>query len=326
MQSLYATPAHMSDIIDLGPETDDFRSALLEGLSGARKSIPCKFLYDERGSELFEGICELEEYYPTRTEIGIMESEVGAMAERVGPRARIVEFGAGSGRKTRLLLRALEAPVSYLPIEISKSALRHCAAAMGEEFPGLEVVPICADYTEEVELPEASPAVEKTVAYFPGSTIGNFEPDEAVAFLARIAGMCGSGGGLLIGVDLFKSPEIIEPAYDDSRGVTREFTSNLLRRANREAGADFDLEHFDHRAIFNQQEGRVEIYQVSQRQQTVHVGDRAFEFDAGEAILTEHSYKYTPERFRGVAEAAGFGVAETWTDADELFSVWYLRA
>ena len=314
----------MADIIDLGSETNDFRTALIEGLSGRQKSIPCKFLYDERGSELFEQICELEEYYPTRTELGIMEEYVDEMAARIGSRARIVEFGAGSGRKTRLLLGALDEAATYMPIEISTSALRQCAESLQGEFPDLEIVPICGDYTEELNLPDPRENVGRTAAYFPGSTIGNFEPDDAVDFLSRIADLCRPDGGLLIGVDLFKSADVIEPAYNDSEGVTEEFTSNLLRRANREAGADFDLEDFEHRAIFNENEGRVEIYQVSQRDQTVHIGDHAFHFDSGEAILTEHSYKYAPERFRSVAEAAGFEVGEVWTDDDELFSVWHL--
>ena len=314
----------MTDIVDLGPEPEDFRTALLEGLSGGQKSIPCKFLYDERGSELFERICELDEYYPTRTELGIMDAHIAEMAEAIGPWARLVEFGAGSGVKTKLLLSALESPAVYSPIEISKSALRGCAETMRTAFPDLEIIPVCADYTEPMVLPDPEGDVEKTVAYFPGSTIGNFEPDAAVDFLGRIADLCGDGGGLLIGVDRFKSAEIIEPAYNDSEGVTRQFTSNLLRRANREAGADFDLDQFEHRAVFNEEAGRVEIYQVSQRDQTVHVGERRFDFEAGEGILTEHSYKYTPARFRGIAVAAGFEVAEVWTDADDWFSVWYL--
>jgi len=314
----------MTDIIDLAPEPADFRRELIDGLSSDPKFIHHKFLYDERGSELFEQICELDEYYPTRTELAIMREFVDEMAEAIGSCARIVEFGAGSGTKTHLLLEALESPVSYLPIEISKSALRGCAGSIAEAYPEIEVYPICADYTQPIELPEAAAEVQSTVGYFPGSTLGNFRPEEAVDFLARIAEMSGPGGGLLIGVDLFKERETLERAYDDSEGVTAAFSKNLLRRANRELDADFDLDEFEHEAHFEADEERVEIYQVSQRPQTVHVDDHAFEFDEGEPILIEYSHKYRPERFRELAGRAGFEVGQIWTDGDDLFSVWYL--
>jgi len=314
----------MTDIIDLAPESDDFREALLRGLSRDQKSVPCKFLYDERGSRLFERICELDEYYPTRTELGIMREHAGEMADRIGPRALIVELGAGSGKKTHLLLEALEDPAAYLPIEISEAALRHCADTIGEAFPDLEIHPICADYTEPLDVPALADSDERTVAYFPGSTIGNFEPGDAAGFLSRIADLCGRGGGMLMGVDLYKSPEIIEPAYNDSEGVTAAFSNNLLRRANREAGADFDLEQFEHRAVFDEEKGRIEISQVSQIPQTVRVGDATFDFEEGEGIAIEYSYKFTPDRFRRLAETAGFRAEEMWTDEDELFSVWCL--
>ncbi|MFB6374014.1 MAG: L-histidine N(alpha)-methyltransferase, partial [Bradymonadaceae bacterium] len=258
----------MSDIIDLAPETEEFRDALLRGLSQEPKFVPCKFLYDERGSELFEQICELDEYYPTRTELAIMREHVDEMADRIGPEALIVELGAGSGKKTHLLLEALESPSAYLPIEISKAALRYCAETIGEAFPDLAIHPICADYTEPIDVPALSDPDERTVAYFPGSTIGNFEPGDAAGFLSRIANMCGKGGGLLMGVDLYKSRGIIEPAYNDSEGVTAAFSKNLLRRANCEADADFDLDTFEHRALFDEDEGRIEISQVSQIPQT----------------------------------------------------------
>jgi len=314
----------MSEIVDLAPEPADFRRELIEGLSSEPKFIHHKFLYDERGSELFEEICRLDEYYPTRTELAIMRENVDEMAEAVGLNARIVEFGSGSGIKTHLLLESLENPVSYLPIEISKAALRGCAESISEEFPGLDVIPICADYTQSIDLPDAAPEVETTTGYFPGSTLGNFRPEHAVDFLGRIAEMCGPGGGLLIGIDLFKDRETLESAYDDSEGVTAAFSGNLLRRANRELDADFDLDAFVHEAHFNEAEERVEISQVSQRPQTVHVDDHSFDFEEGEKILIEYSHKYRPERFQGLADRAGFEVGQTWTDEDEMFSVWYL--
>jgi dimethylhistidine N-methyltransferase len=315
----------MVDIIDLAPETEDFRQALVEGLADDPKEVPCKFLYDEHGSRLFEQICELEEYYPTRTEIGIMRDHVGEMADAVGSKAALVELGSGSGIKTRLLLEALDQPASYLPIEISKAALRHCAETIAEQFPDLDIHPVCADYTEPIELPALAEGTENTVAYFPGSTIGNFRPDDATEFLGRIADLVGAGGGLLIGVDLYKDPEIIKPAYNDAAGVTAEFTSNLFTRANREADANFDPETFEHDAPFDPERSCIEMGQVSQIDQTVEVDGQDVEFEEGEKIVMEHSFKHTPERFRGMADEAGFEVGQVWTDDEDLFSIWYLE-
>lgn len=316
----------MRDFVDLMPETADFRRELLEGLARDQKQIHYKFLYDERGSELFEQICRLDAYYLTRTELAIMEASADEMAEAVGARARIVEFGSGSGVKTRLLLDALEAPGSYLPVDISASALRGCADRMREAFPDLEVIPVRADYTAPLDLPEAAGGAERTAAYFPGSTVGNFRPREVAAFLRRVAEMVGPGGGLLIGVDLDKEAETLESAYDDDEGVTATFTANLLRRANREADADFDLDAFEHEALYNEEEGRVEIAQVSLRSQIVEVGDEAFAFEPGERLAIEYSYKYTPERFRGLVDETPFRPERVWTDDRDRFSVWYLEA
>jgi dimethylhistidine N-methyltransferase len=318
-------PVDDIEIIDFEPASDDFRLALVEGLRQRPRNVPCKFLYDARGSELFEQICELDDYYSTRKEMEIFEEAIDEMAERIGPRARIVEFGSGSGRKTEFVLQHLHDPVSYLPIEISKSALRHCAASIQKACPTLEIVPICADYMQTIELPEPSGEVERTVGFFPGSTIGNFEPEEARAFLERIADMCGEGGGLLLGVDLIKNRDVLKRAYDDREGVTAEFNLNLLRRANRELDADFDLDAFEHRAIFNEDQSRIEMHLVSQTHQTVQIGDESFEFESDDSIHTENSYKYTPERFRELSAEAGFRPRETWTDDEEYFSVWYLE-
>jgi dimethylhistidine N-methyltransferase len=314
-----------TDIVDHEPDIGDFRKGLVDGLSKDPKDIPAKFLYDERGSELFEEICETDDYYPTRTEIGIMETCLDEVSEWVGPRARIVEFGAGSGRKTRMFLDALEEPAAYLPIEISKAALRGCAERMREAFPDLEVIPICADYTEPVELPEPSASTARTVGYYPGSTLGNFEPDEAAAFLQRIRQLCGEDGGLVIGIDLVKDRETLEAAYDDSEGVTEAFTMNILDRANREADADFDRDAFDFEAEWQPENRRVQLRLVSKRAQTVHVGDESFDFEAGEPIVTEHSYKFQLEQFADLARDTGFTPVETWTDDREHFSLWYLE-
>lgn len=315
----------MTDFVDLMPETADFRRELLEGLARDQKQIHYKFLYDERGSELFEQICRLDAYYLTRTELAIMEASADEMAEAIGARARIVEFGSGSGVKTRLLLDALDAPVTYFPVDISASALSVCADRLREEFPDLEIVPIRADYTAPFDLPDAAGEAERTAAYFPGSTVGNFLPRQVVAFLRRVAELVGPGGGLLIGVDLDKRADTLEAAYDDDEGVTAAFTSNLLRRANREAGANFDLDGFEHEAVYNEEEGRIEIAQVSLRSQTVEVGDEAFEFEPGERLAIEYSYKYTPERFRGLVDETPFRSEGVWTDDRDRFSVWYLE-
>ncbi len=314
-----------TDIVDHEPDTGDFRQGLIDGLSRDPKDIPAKFLYDERGSELFEQICETDDYYPTRTEIGIMETCLERVSELIGPRARIVEFGAGSGRKTRMFLKALESPAAYLPIEISKAALRGCAERMQTAFPDLEITPICADYTEPVELPAPPSSVGRTVGYYPGSTLGNFEPDEAASFLRRIHDLCGDNGGLFIGIDLVKDRDTLEAAYDDSAGVTEAFTMNILDRANREADADFDRDAFRFEAQWQPEHQRVQLRLVSREAQTVHVGDTPFEFEAGERIVTEHSYKFRLDQFAELARDTGFSPVENWTDDDELFSLWYLE-
>ena len=314
-----------TDIVDYEPDIGDFRQGLVDGLKKEPKDIPAKFLYDERGSELFEQICDTDDYYPTRTEIAIMETCLDEVSELIGARARIVEFGAGSGRKTRMFLDALDTPAAYLPIEISKAALRGCAERMRKAFPQLEILPICADYTEPVELPEPSASFGRTVGYYPGSTLGNFEPDEAAAFLRRIRDLCGDDGGLVIGVDLVKDRETLEAAYDDSEGVTEAFTMNILDRANREADADFDRNGFEFEAEWQPDEQRVQLRLVSQRAQTVHIGETTVDFDAGEHVVTEHSYKFRLDQFAELARETVFTPVEAWTDDEERFSLWYLE-
>lgn len=306
-------------------QVDPFRRDVLAGLTVRPKSIPCKYFYDERGSRLFDEITELEEYYPTRTELSIMERYVEEMVACLGPRCLLVEYGSGSSRKTRILLDHMTEPAGYVPIDISGEHLLASAARLREAFPNLEVRPVTADYTEPFDLPLDGPTADRTVVYFPGSTIGNFRPSSAELFLSRMAGVAGPGGGLLIGVDLDKDPTVLEAAYDDSKGITAAFNKNLLVRMNREIGAEFELETFHHEARYNIEESRVEMYLVSDRDQTVRVAAHPIEFQAGERIHTENSYKYTLDSFESIAESAGFSVRKVWTDDRRLFSVQYLE-
>ena len=304
----------------------EFLRDVLEGLGRPEKALPCKYFYDARGAELFEQICTLDEYYLTRCELAILERHAGAMARAIGPGCALIEYGSGSGRKTRLLLDALPDPVAYVPVDLSAEQLRESARQLARDYPHLEVVPVCADFARPFPLPRLRPAPARRVVYFSGSTIGNFGPPEATALLADIARLVGPGGGLLIAVDLHKDRSLLEPAYDDARGVTAAFNLNLLVRINRELGADFRPERFRHHAFYNEGRGRVEMHLVSLADQAVHVGGQAFAFRAGETICTEYSYKYSLEEFAGLANAAGLRRERVWTDERGLFSVQYLRA
>ncbi len=302
----------------------EFCADVLHGLGAPAKELPCKYFYDEAGSQLFERITELEEYYPTRTELSIMNRHVAEMAGLLGPRCLLVEYGSGSSTKTRLLLDHLRRPAGYVPIDVSGEHLRRSAQSIADEYPGLEVLPLCADFTRPLELPVPRRQPARRVVTFPGSTIGNFTPDEAVALLRRTAALCGRGGGLLLGADLRKDRRVLEAAYNDRRGVTAAFNRNLLVRINRELGADFAVDRFAHRAFYNAAEGRIEIHLVSRRDQRVHVGDAEFAFAAGESIRTEYSYKYRLRDLDDLGAAAGFEVERFWTDEREYFSVHYL--
>lgn len=301
----------------------EFLGAVHAGLRSERKYLPCRFFYDARGSRLFDRICELPEYYLTRTELDLLERHAGEFADLMGPAAEVVEFGAGSGVKIRLLLDALERPCTYRPIDISGEHLLEAARALARDYPDLSVRPVIADFTRPIPL-AATPSGSKRAGFFPGSTIGNFAPPDAERFLRGAARML-RGGGLLVGVDLVKDPEILVRAYDDAQGVTAAFNRNILVRANRELGADFDLERFGHRAVFNAVNSRVEMHLVSRGRQTVRIGDAAYAFEDGETIHTENSHKYTVEGFKRLARAAGFTPMAIWTDPDALFSVQWLR-
>ena len=295
------------------------------GLSRPQKTLPCKFLYDEEGSRLFNEICELEEYYPTRTENQILRDNINEIASLIGSECRLVEFGSGSSTKTRHLLTHLPSMSGYIPIDISGPQLLESAAQLAGEFPGLEINPLEADYGEISEIPDTKRKPRRTVAFFPGSTIGNFDPVAAVAFLRNIAFLCGSDGGLLIGVDRKKPRQILEPAYNDRKGVTAKFNLGILARANRELGADFDLSAFRHHAPYNETHGRIEMHLVSKRAQIVNLDSQEFRFEEGEYITTEHSYKYTLPGFAGLALRAGFELVRNWEDRNHLFSVLFLR-
>jgi dimethylhistidine N-methyltransferase len=319
-----AASASSLPLLDLCPETDTFRDEVLAGLRATPKRIPSKFLYDRRGSRLFDAITELDAYYPTRTEMSIMERSVGAMTRAMGAGVLLVEYGSGSSLKTRILLDHLEAPSGYVPVDISRAHLVEAAEAIAEAYPGMPVRPVCADYTAAFTVPDVGRMVARRVAYYPGSTIGNFRPPEAEAFLARVAEVVRPGGGLLIGVDLRKDPDVLRRAYDDPEGVTARFNLNLLRRLNRELGADFNLGAFHHEARWDDDAGCIEMHLVSETEQTVTVGGEAFDFEEGETIHTEYSYKYTLDGFAERAARAGWRVDAVWTDERDYFSVQFL--
>jgi dimethylhistidine N-methyltransferase len=306
------------------PQTDGFAEALIAGLSGPTKAIPCRFLYDARGSALFDEICRLEEYYPTRTEIGILRACAADIAQRAGPDCALIELGGASSLKAKILLDALQRPGAYVPIDISREHLLSAAGRLQLERPSLSIHAVCADYAQPFELP-VTQALGRRLGFFPGSTIGNLQPDEALSFLADWAGRLGPDSAMVIGVDLRKSPQIIQRAYDDAQGVTARFSKNVLVRANRELGADFHVDMFEHRARYDADHGRIEIHLESLADQTVTVAGHSLVLAAGERIHIEDSYKYSIAGFRDLARAAGFHPAAVWTDPAELFSVHYLQ-
>jgi dimethylhistidine N-methyltransferase len=306
--------------IDVAPEHEVVRHEVLSALAEKPKRLPCKLFYDDLGSRLFERICELDEYYLTRTELGILRACVDEVSAIAGVGCRVVEFGSGASVKTRLLLDALDRPLSYVPIDIARGALLESSAALAIDYPTLDVRPVCADYTREVALPPIESGT-KTLGFFPGSTIGNFEPKDAVTFLRRVRAHCGPGGLLLIGVDLKKDRATLEAAYDDREGVTAAFNTNILRVINRTLGARFSLEAFRHRARYDERHGRVEMHLVSTIRQRVAVGSELVSFEAGEAVVTEHCYKYDLDGFRGLARTSGFEPIRCFSDANSLFAV-----
>jgi L-histidine N-alpha-methyltransferase len=296
---------------------------LIDGLRQPRKMISPKYFYDEIGSQLFDEITELPEYYLTDAELDIMRTHVDAMAALIGKQASLIEFGSGSSLKTRILLEHLDELAAYVPVDISEDHLYASAQKIRREFPALAVHPVVADFTRPFTLPTPDTMPVKNVVYFPGSTLGNFEYAEAMDLLRVMYGEAGAGGALLIGLDLQKDPDIIYRAYNDSKGVTAKFNLNMLRHLNTNYGANFDLDAFEHRAEYDEDKGRVVLELISQKEQTFNVGDTEFKMATGEAILTEYSHKYTLEGFARMAHDSGFRVEKVWTDASELFSVQY---
>ena len=293
------------------------------GLRQADKMISPKYFYDERGSQLFDEITHLPEYYPTETELSIMRDNMSEIAALVGEQASLIEFGSGSSRKTRALLENLRQLAVYVPVDISEEHLLESANQIRNEFPGLEILPVVADFTRPFALPEPTIMPLRNIVYFPGSTIGNFTHDAAHELLQVMHQEAGEDGALLIGVDLRKDPEIIERAYNDSAGITAEFNLNMLTHLNREFGFDFDITAYTHSARYDSDRGRMEIRLVSSKHQTISTGDEKFEIAAGESILTEYSHKHTIAGFAAIAKHAGFEVIKVWTDAEQLFSVQY---
>jgi dimethylhistidine N-methyltransferase len=315
---------------DGGPENvastvAEFRTDVYAGLKARPKTLPCKYFYDRRGSELFEQICELPEYYPTRVEISLMNQYAQEMGEAIGSGTTLVEFGSGSSLKTRHLLGHLVSPAGYIPVDVSGDFLLQTAAQLQRDFPNIEILPAVADFTLPFQVPQTKHRSESTTVYFPGSTIGNFEPDEVEQLLQNIVTIVGPGGGLLIGIDLHKDVATLEAAYDDEQGVTSEFNLNLLHRINGELLGDFNVERFEHRAVYNSAEQRIEMSLVSAGENHVTIGEREFSFEGGEEIITEYSHKYDLLEFTQLAAKNGLKLEEYWTDDEQQFAVIYLR-
>ncbi|ACG73675.1 methyltransferase [Anaeromyxobacter sp. K] len=302
-------------------EAARFLDDVLRGLAAPRKAISPKWLYDARGSALYELICEQPEYYPARTELRILERHAPEVGEAIGPDALVFEYGIGSGRKTQLLLAALDRPAAFVPVDIAGEALAEAARQLEARFPGLPVRPVVADFTEPVALPGLDLPCARRLAFFPGSTIGNFDPPEAVGILRRMARDAGPGGGLLLGLDLPKDAGTLERAYDDARGITAAFDLNLLARIDRELEGDFRLSQFRHRSLWDARLSRVEMHLESLQAQVVHVAGAPFTFREGETIHTESAYKWEPRAFDTLAAIAGWQLERAWADDRAWFSM-----
>ncbi len=317
--------AALDALTDLQPDRARITADILHGLSQHPRQLPSKYFYDARGSALFEQITRQPEYYPTRTELQLLQARAADIAAVVGPQLHVVELGSGSGRKTGILLQALVDPVAYTPIEISRAALLDSVARLAPALPEIEMLPVCADFTRPVQLPEPEREPARRLVFFPGSTLGNFAGAEAVALLRAMRQTMGEEGLALVGIDLHKDPALIEAAYNDAAGVTAEFTLNLLRRLNREIGSDFALDGFTHQARYSVERLRIETDLVSLRPQQVHVGGRTFDFAAGEALRVEYSHKYTDASFAALVAEAGLRVTGRWDAASPAFGLRLLQ-
>ncbi len=302
-------------------ETSTFEADVLGGLSASPKRLPPKYFYDGVGSQLFERITEQPEYYPTRSEIGILRKHARDIAKLVPQGAALVEFGSGSSKKARILLRALRPLAAYVPVDICGEMIEQEAAELRPDFPGLQVLPVTADITQNFALPEPAQMAPVRVGFFPGSTIGNFEPHEAAAFLRNAARILGPNATLIVGADLIKDVEVLNAAYNDAAGVTASFNLNLLTRINRELGGTFKLDSFEHHAFYNRERHRIEMHLASLKRQKVKVAGETIEFRAGETIHTENSYKYSVESLGALARGAGWRPASVWTDERQYFSI-----
>lgn len=298
---------------------------VLADLRKTPKQLSPTWFYDEYGSQLFDAICELPEYYVTRTELEIMHRHMADIAARLGPHVAVIEYGSGSSMKTRVLLDHLESPAVYMPVDISRMHLLDAAGALARDYPELRIKPVCADFMQPFSLGPLPASAARRVVYFPGSTIGNFETDAARRLLTSIRTLIGGNGCVLIGVDLKKDPSVLQRAYDDAAGVTAEFNLNALRHLNHKLGADFDLSSFEHRAVWSADHDRIEMYLVSLRDQVVHLGNEQIHFARGEQLCTEYSHKYTLESFARLASEAGLVVSHVWTDPQNLFSIQLLE-
>ncbi|MFC2069102.1 L-histidine N(alpha)-methyltransferase [Chloroflexota bacterium] len=310
---------------DISLRLENFRTEVLSGLRKPQRELPSKYFYDEKGAHLFELICALDEYYIPRFEATIMETCIIEVAKLIGPQVFLLEYGSGSCQKVRLLLDNLQSPIAYSPIDISRGQLIQASRELRLDYPHLELLPVCADYTNTFELPIPRQKYNRRVVYFPGSTISNFNPEPAVCFLEHLARVCGAGGGLLISVDLKKDPIVLHRAYNDSQGITAAFNLNLLERINRELGSDFMLDSFEHYAFYHPPKNRMEMHLVSLRRQEVHIGEYSTLFQKGESIWTESSYKFNFDEFEWLAAKAGFKVKHVWTDRQNWFSIQYLE-
>ncbi len=308
---------------DHHPEPEDFYGEVMAGMQAQQKTISPKFFYDAAGSRLFDRICTLPEYYQTRVEMQILADNASEIACYIGQHCLLVEPGSGSSQKIRILLDSVK-PKAYLPVDISREHLIQTAKKLYGDFPWLEVHAICADFTKPLTVPYTFEN-SHTVAFFPGSSIGNFEPDETLAFLRNIAKMVGGKGGLLIGVDLQNDNQVLHAAYNDTQGVTAEFNLNLLTRINRELDGNFQIDRFKHQAFYNQQKHRIEMHLVSKIEQSININTHTFNFEKGESIHTENSYKYTVDSFQAYAAKAGFSPIKIWTDPNKLFCLQYLE-
>lgn len=314
---------------DFAPDTDSLFYKIIVGLQKEPKELPNELLYDEQGSQLYDQVCEQEDYYVTRTELAIMQQYIGEMAAQIGPDALLVEYGSGSSLKTRLLFNHLPQLAGYVPIDISKEHLMQAAAAITSDYPHIEVLPVCADYTQPFDLPQVNRAVARRVAYYPGSTIGHLRPDEAVTFLEQIRTACGPDSALLIGVDLKKDPQILTRAYNDNHpnvNVKSSFCLNTLHHMRRRFSTDLQPDNFRYQGFYNETLGRIELHIISCQDQVLKINDESISFHENESILIGYSYKYTLAEFESLASKAGWSVKQVWVDKQQLVSVQYLTA